>query len=112
MKPIETVYIAGPYSGGDVEANVRAALLAGHTVMDLGAIPFVPHLCHYLHAVRERGYEEWMKFDFVWLERTDVLLRLPGVSPGADREVKRMEELGRPVFHTLDALAEYLRRNR
>lgn len=109
MKRIETVYIAGPYSGGDVEANVRAAMLAAHAVMDLGVTPFVPHLCHYLHGVRERGYEDWMSFDFVWLERTDSLLRLPGVSPGAEREVLRMIKLERPVFHSLEALERHLK---
>jgi len=109
VKRIETVYIAGPYSGGDVEDNVRAAMHAAHAVMDLGVVPFVPHLCHFLHGLRERGYEEWMNFDFVWLDRTDALLRIPGVSPGAEREVLRMLKLGRPIFHSIEALAKYLK---
>jgi hypothetical protein len=108
MSGIKTVYIAGPYSGGNTEDNVRAALMAAHAIMDLGATPFVPHLSHYLHLLRPRSYEEWMDYDFVWLDRSDALLRLPGISPGAEREVKRMQALNRPVFHTLATLAAYL----
>lgn len=106
MKKIETVYIAGPYTGGSVEGNVQAAIDAADLVMKLGAVPFVPHLSHFL---RPRGYEEWMRFDFVWLGKCDALLRIPGISPGADREVERMTELGRPIFYTIETLAEYLK---
>ncbi len=109
MSKLKTVYIAGPYSGGNVEDNVRAAVNAAHAVMDLGVTPFVPHLCHYLHLVKERSYEDWMSYDFVWLDRSDALLRLPGISPGAERELKRMQALSRPVFYNLSTLAEYLK---
>lgn len=88
---------------------MRAAMLAAHAVLDLGVTPFVPHLCHYLHGVRACDYEEWMRFDFVWLERSDALLRLPGLSPGAEREVLRMLQLERPVFHSLEALKQHLK---
>lgn len=109
MKRIETVYIAGPYTGGVVEDNVRNAMLAGHDVLDLGLTPFVPHLCHFLHGLKERGYEDWMRFDFVWLERSDSLWRIPGVSPGAEREVEKMKALGRPIFYSLDELKAHLK---
>lgn len=111
MSAIKTVYIAGPYSGGNVEDNVRAAMTAAHAIMDLGVTPFVPHLCHYLNLMQERGYEDWMDYDFVWLDRSDALLRLPGISPGAERELKRMQALGRPVFHSMASLADYLKAN-
>lgn len=109
MKRIETVYIAGPYTGGNVEENVRNAILAAHAVLDLGLTPFVPHLCHYLHAVKERGYEDWMRFDFVWLEKNDSLWRIPGESPGAEREIVRMKALVRPIFYSLEELKSYLK---
>lgn len=111
MSAIKTIYIAGPYSGGNPEDNLRAAISAANAMMDLGIAPFIPHLSHYLHAVKARGYEEWMEYDFVWLDRSDALFRLPGISPGAERELKRMQGLGRPVFHTMSALTDYLKAN-
>jgi hypothetical protein len=36
------------------------------------------------------------------LARCDALLRLPGESPGADREVKRARELWIPVYGLLE----------
>ena len=97
------VYIAGPYTGGDSVVNVRAAVEAGQAVLAAGFIPFVPHLYHLWHTIKPGNYEQWMRLDFAWLERCDVLIRLPGNSPGADREVARAKELGIPVYYGLDA---------
>lgn len=92
------IYIAGPYTGGDVVANVRSAITAGQLVMDRGHTPFVPHLNHFWHHQIPGAYEQWMRLDLAWLESCDALIRLSGDSPGADREVQRAEELGIPVF--------------
>jgi hypothetical protein len=109
MGKIKTIYVAGPYSKGDIEKNVREAFRYGHEMFDLGLMPFVPHSCHAMHQFRNRGYEEWMAWDFVWLEKCDALFRIPGESPGADREVARATELRIPVFFTLQDLKRYLR---
>lgn len=37
------VYIAGPYTKGDVVENVRAAVFAGDEVFEAGHSPYVPH---------------------------------------------------------------------
>lgn len=101
---VKRIYIAGPYTGGDVARNVANAMDAAHALLDMGLKPYVPHLSHYLHVHQAREYEEWMALDLAWLDVCDALLRLPGVSPGADREVARMEELGRPVLRSPDAV--------
>lgn len=111
MSAIKTIYIAGPYSGGNPEDNLRTAIATANAVLDLGITPFLPHLSHYLHAAKPRGYEEWMDYCFVWVDRSDALFRLPGISPGSERELKRMQALGRPVFHSMASLAEYLKAN-
>lgn len=100
------VYVAGPYSSGDTVANVEAALDAGHALMDAGFAVVVPHLAHYLEARRSRPYEEWMALDFALLDRCGALLRLPGHSPGADREVAHALSRGIPVFDSIAALRE------
>lgn len=44
---IVRVYIAGPYSKGDVLENVRKAVLMGTELFKMGYAPYVPHLTHF-----------------------------------------------------------------
>lgn len=91
------VYIAAPYTA-DPDACTAAAITAGNSVLDAGHTPFVPHLAHYWHTLHgPRDYEDWMRIDLAWLRCADAVLRLPGASSGADREVALARELGIPV---------------
>ena len=98
------VYIAGPYTGGDVGANMAAAMTAWHDLADQGHIPFCPHLSHFLHIHRQRPYEDWMEQGLAWLDCCDALLRLPGESSGADREEAYATKVGMPVYHSVAEL--------
>jgi hypothetical protein len=101
------VYVAGPYAS-DPERNTRVAVAAGDAVLDLGYAPMVPHLAHYWHTLHQaRPYEDWMRLDLAWSAAADVVLRLPGESPGADREVEHARALGIPVVHSVDELAAW-----
>lgn len=91
------VYVAGPYSHGDIAENVSRAMSLGHALMDAGFTPYVPHLSHFMHLQRQRPYEDWTRHDLEWLAQCDVLVRLPGKSPGADTEVEVALERGLPV---------------
>lgn len=92
------VYIAGPYTLGDVVANVRQALDAADEVLKVGHTPFVPHLNHFWHLVHPGPYEQWIAWDAAWLPLCEALVRLPGESRGADGEVALAAKLGIPVF--------------
>jgi hypothetical protein len=95
------VYCAGPYSAPDaerVQLNVERALDTGNRLLDAGLWPYVPHLSHYQHLRQSRHYEAWMALDLAVIRRMDALLRLPGASSGADREVALAREIGIPVF--------------
>lgn len=100
MRPL--VYVAGPYSAPDavrIELNVARALQAGDRLEDSGLVYVViPHLSHFRDQVKRREYEHWMALDFALLDRCDALLRMPGASKGADREVVRATERGIPWF--------------
>ncbi len=96
------VYVAGPYTKGDVAVNVRNMILVCNQVMDKGFIPYCPLLTHFWHLITPKKYEEWMKYDEVWLGKCDCLLRMPGDSSGADREVDHMRSLGRDIFQSVD----------
>lgn len=95
------VYIAGPYTGGSVTANVRFAIQAGDAVLKAGHCPYIPHLNHLWDLVCPGSYSQWLNLDLNWLPLCDVLIRLPGKSPGADVEVEVAKSLDIKV-HTLE----------
>ena len=101
------IYLAGPYSAPDPCINTHAAMEAAHAIMDAGHDPFIPHLTHFMHTMRPRPYEDWMRRDLAFLPVCDVMVRLPGASPGADREEARARELEMRVMALGEFLAEY-----
>ena len=100
------VYIAGPYTKGDVVVNVRNAVLAADRIFDAGHLPYVPHLTHLWHTVSPHPWEDWMRLDMEWIRACDALVRMPGESTGADLEVEQARNLGIPVFDGVDAFLE------
>jgi hypothetical protein len=96
---LKKIYVAGPYSKGDAEENVRNAIDVANQLADMGYAPFVPHLSHFWHMRRPRPYEFWLELDNAFLPHCDALLRLPGESNGSDAEVRLAESLGIPVHH-------------
>ena len=102
------VYVAGPLNTGELDEaqHVHDTLNAATLVRDLGYYPFVPHLCVLWQIHSPRNREDWLDYDFRWLEKCDVLYRLPGKSQGADAEVAHAEKLGIPVVHDGNALGD------
>ena len=103
---MKTVYIACPYTKGDVAVNVRNAILMAEKVREAEFLPFVPILTHFWHFMSPHPYEYWTRMDLEWLEVCDCILRIPGESSGADNEVKYMEILGKPVYYSLEELVK------
>lgn len=105
---MKRIYVAGPYSHGDIAVNVRNAMEAGSQIINAGHSPFVPHLSHFLHMHHPQEYAVWMRIDAAWVEVCDALLRLPGHSPGADAEIALARVHGIPCFWKMDELLEWL----
>ena len=105
---IKTVYIASAYSKGDCAVNVRQSILAADKLRELGYLPFCPLLTHFWHFVSPHPYEYWVEMDMEWLQYMDCVLRLPGLSSGADNEVTEMKKLGKPIFFSIEQLEEYV----
>ena len=95
------IYIAGPYTKGDVAMNVRNAIAAGNYVARLGHNPYIPHLFHFWHFLFPNDYEFWMKQGEAWLRESDAILRIEGESAGADKEMAIAKELGFTVYHSV-----------
>jgi hypothetical protein len=101
MRP--RIYIAAPYTKGNIAVNVRAAINAWHELWVSGYAPFCPHLCHFLELQKALDYTAWLEYDFIWVRQCHALIRLPGESEGADQEVALASNLGKPIFYTLES---------
>jgi hypothetical protein len=98
------VYIASPYTIGDVAKNVATQIEVADRLMDLGYVPFVPLLAHFQHMHCHRPYQDWIDLDLAWLPCCNVLLRLPGKSLGADMEVEYARKLDIAVVYGIQEL--------
>jgi hypothetical protein len=102
------IYVAGPLTHGGVDANVANAIDAGQRLLVAGAHPFVPHLHMQWERVHPNDYEVWMGLVMGWLRCCDAIVRLPGHSPGSDREVVLGGEIGIQVFYSVDAALDWI----
>ena len=96
------VYVAGPYTQGDVGENVHKAIKEAQRLIDNGHVPFVPHLYHLWHLIIPGPYQQWIALDLEWLKACHALVRLPGDSAGGDKEVAFALERGIKVYFGID----------
>lgn len=73
---MKRIYIAGPYTLGDVALNVKAAMDMADRLINLGYAPYCPHLSHFLHINSPHSYHIWTALDLSFVEVCDALIRL------------------------------------
>ena len=66
---------------------------------------------YYIEKYNKRDYDTWFNLASALLDRADCLLRIPGESPGAEREVEKAKELSIPIFYSFEELAEGIKIN-
>ncbi len=98
------VYVASAYTVGDIAVNVRKSIDVGNELINEGFAPYLPLLSHFQHMVHPQPYETWLGMDLEWVLACDVLLRVPGESKGADKEVEWALTHHIPVFYTIAEL--------
>jgi nucleoside 2-deoxyribosyltransferase len=98
------VYIAGPYTRPDPVQNTRAAMDMAEKLLAAGYTPIIPHLCLAWDMVYPKPGTFWYEYDLAILKRCDFLLRIPGASTGADREVDYAFDNGIGVCYTIGEL--------
>lgn len=91
------VYVAGPITA-DPFGCVRTANAVFTDLRALGLVPFLPQLSVLAEMVEHRPYDDWLAYDFDVIRHCAALVRLPGDSPGADREMEHAWSLGLRVF--------------
>ena len=127
------IYIAGPISNGCLCANINQATAAFVELAKAGLAPFCPHWSVYSKpadkvpgsAFTDRvfceatvegnpamGHADWIGIDLAWVEVSDALLRLPGLSKGADMEVAHAILHEIPVFHSVAEVVAWSNRER
>lgn len=105
------IYVAGPISKGDISTNVETGINIGLELLQSGYAPFIPHLSHLADpraVVGTDAYERWLALDMSYIQVCDGVLRLPGESAGADREVAFAESIGVPVYYSVSSLQKDL----
>jgi hypothetical protein len=100
------VYIASPYTKGDVAINVKRQLDTFDQLMTLGYAPHAPLYSHFQHMAHPRPYTDWIAIDLEWVPACDVVLRLDGESSGADGEVAFAQQQGIPVVYSVAELQQ------
>jgi hypothetical protein len=101
MRPL--LYIAAPYTSPDPVANTHAVCRLAMIVYDeTDWCPFVPHLSLLWQAVTPRPAAHWYEYDLHVLRQCDAIVRLPGESPGADREMDEAHSLGLKIVGFYD----------
>ncbi len=95
------IYIAAPYSNGNIELNVKKALAYADVIINSGHTPLCPHLFHYLNKLYPQTEEKWKELDLNLLKKCDALIRLEGESKGADDEMEFARKNHIPVSYLL-----------
>lgn len=114
------VYIASPYTRGDVAINTRFQCEVFDTLMNDGVVwPVVPLWSHFQHILFPRKYQDWIDYDLALLPRYDACLRLNAKyeslgyeqkdSTGADGEVAAFIKMGKPVFYSVEDLYAWVK---
>jgi hypothetical protein len=114
------IYIASPYTKGDQAINTRSQLALFDELMNDGlVIPYAPLISHFQHFLFPRPYQDWVDYDLALIPRFDACLRVNATyadldydvmeSKGADGEVMRFRELGKPVFYDKEILYSWVR---
>ena len=100
-------YISGPMRLGHWHLNLRQGIDAAEALFVSGITPVCPQLSFLWDVIYPHTFEDWLRIDLELVEACDALLRLPGQSEGADREVAKAHELGIPVFLNIPQVLEH-----
>ena len=109
---MKKVYVAGAISSTSTEQslrNIRAGILMGAELLNLGYSPYVPHLDYQFNLVQDDIHidvETYYKHDLEWLGLCDCMLVLPGWenSKGVNAEIDYAHRLNIPTYFSKEQL--------
>lgn len=98
------IYVAGPYSTGDIRRNVAHAAAVGQECIARGWAPFVPHTMYAgwedANGLRD---EDFIRLGLAWLRRCNAIVLFGDwtASPGTRRERNCAEKWGLAIHETV-----------
>ena len=96
------VYIASPYTRGDVSENIKRQFDATEKLYELGFNVYAPITqLHFQSLAHPHNWNFWMSLCYEWIDSCDALLRIGGYSEGADMEVEYAKKKEIPVFYDI-----------
>ena len=99
------IYLAGPMALGNMADNIGQAWAAAERLRDAGFTPITPQDNFFGSIVgKRRSHAEWLDIDKPLVLTSVAVIRLPGVSNGADMEVGWARESGIPVYEDVERL--------
>lgn len=109
------IMVAGPYRSGSSDPavwaeNLRKLNLSAAAIFEKGHVPIigVNMALPVIETAGEISYERiMMPLSLRLTERCDAVLRIEGVSKGADEEVERFRVRGLRVFQSIDEIPRY-----
>lgn len=98
------VYISGPITLGVPEHNFFQADRMFGELVQHGYAPYNPMLTMKSMHAETIPWHKWIELCCEWVPACDAVLRLPGVSRGAEVECLLAQQHGLPVFHDIETL--------
>jgi hypothetical protein len=99
---MQLVYLSGAITRGDKNVNWFVAAQAQVALMRAGFAVINPMSSMLMPESVNIDWETWLLMDERIIEACDFLIRIPGDSDGADREVAHALALGIPVHYPQD----------
>lgn len=101
------VYVAGPYSAGnvlDMLRNIRRGTRVAVQLMQHGHAPFCPWLDHQYGLQADLTLKQYQEASTAWLRVAEAVVLVPGWenSIGTLEEVCEARRLKIPVYNSLD----------
>lgn len=99
------VYVAGPMTRGPTTTHLRNAYAAARHLLLAGHFPSLPQFWFNYEIVHgPTDITLYMRMDLAWIERCDIVLRLPGESVGADMETAYARKIGKPIYYDISKI--------
>ena len=106
------IYIAGSISSHNLLTsleNIRKGIKLSVEVLKAGFAPFSPFIDFQFSLVEPITIDQYYGYSMAWLEVSDALLLVEGWenSKGTKAEIRRANELGIPVFTSLETMKDH-----
>lgn len=115
---MKCIYVAGAMSANNIVSvleNLHRGIKYGAKLFELGYAPYVPHLDSMFKIVQGDDLnvpmDYWYKYTMEFLTRCDAVFVVPKSekSTGTQAEIITANELGIPVYYTIEELRQGLK---